>query len=158
MKTLLIIVSLLLAALSIEYTRKSVYVSNYISAQVIEADKLKSKALELEKVNRLLTKQHSAELLILRNDYESAISFAGNEYNGRLLQAEKRANYYRSLSETGRAGCNELEKRTTRYDKLIEEGRQLVIELRTTLELRTDQLSVVVKQLEVDRQLLRGGK
>lgn len=156
MKTLVVVLSLALALLSLEYARKSVRIANYKRDQALAVINLLDTVSIKEKENLRISREYAADLVILRNTYETTINSVNSEYNDRLLIMENRTQHYRDLSKAGGTRCEELADRTTRYDQLIEEGRQLVIELRAALELRTNQLTTAISQLEADRKLLKG--
>ena len=158
MKTIIIVLTILLSALALEYTRVSVSFSNYRLTQIEEQRKLLQVAADLEKEHAVATDRNSTQLTNIRSAYESTINSINNEYNDRMLNLQKRTEHYRSLSQTNSTGCTELADHRDRLDRLIEEGRYLVIELREELTVRNKQLKVALDQIQTDRQLLEGSR
>lgn len=83
-----------------------------------------------------------------RRQYEEDFNTLNVEYTTRMHNSEERATYYRSLSEGSESKYNHLIDHTSRLDKHIEEGRQLVIELRNHIVVRDTQIAELHKQLE----------
>lgn len=86
---------------------------------------------------------HANELAALRSDYARSLQ----------LSASRTAIYQRQAAG-GAAECSRLAGHTAELDRSLEEGRSLVRELRSALELRDQQLVQVGNQLLADRQLL----
>lgn len=122
--------------------------------QYRELVKLKDKVREIEDVNAENTRENTRRLEELRATYEDTITGMHVEYNDRMYELEDRAIYYRSLSETSSAECRDLSDIATRFDRNLEEGRRLVIELRERLLFREEQIRVIGRQMLADRQLL----
>ena len=158
MKTINVVLTILLSALALEYTRVSVSFSSYRLTQIEEQRKLLQVAADLEKEHAVATDRNSTQLTNIRSTYESTINSINNEYNDRMLNLQKRTEHYRSLSQTNSTGCTELADHRDRLDRLIEEGRYLVIELREELTVRNKQLKVALDQIQTDRQLLEGSR
>ena len=118
-------------------------------------DKLKG---EYDALNR----QHSYEVGALTTRLETAsknhedeLTRIGSDYAGRLQQSEKRASIYKRQAEGGTLECRSLASHAARLDESLEQGRQLVEELRSTVRLRDSQLIELGNQIKADRKLLQ---
>ena len=109
----------------------------------------------------VLNRQHSYEVGQLTNKlqtltagYQSELARITDEYAGRLQQSGKRAEVYKRQAEAGISECRGLASHAARLDNSLEEGRQLVEELRTTAKLRDNQIIELSNQIRADRKLL----
>lgn len=105
-------------------------------------------------------KAHAAETIKIKGDlaereqaYASDLARLGSEYAMRLRDSEQRATRYSALANSGPDQCRSLASYTAQLDGSLVEGRSVVEELRSTLELRDQQLRLVGSQLLSDRQL-----
>lgn len=115
---------------------------------------------EISKQNAL-SRQHSYEVGVLTNrlkeattSYETTISTITDNYTSRLQQSEKRASVYQRQANTGAIECRSLASHAAQLDSSLEQGRQLVEELRATIRLRDNQLTILGSQIQADRKLL----
>ena len=118
-------------------------------------DKLKG---EYDALNR----QHSYETGVLTSRLQTASQAHEDElarlndvYASRLQQSGKRAELYKRQAEAGAFECRSLASHATRLDESLEQGRQLVEELRSTVRLRDSQLIELGNQIRADRKLLQ---
>ena len=71
-------------------------------------------------------------------------------YERRLLDATARAEEYRRLSQACSAESYYLADHAARLDRTLEEGRQLVYELRATLGLREEEIKLLAAHIQND--------
>lgn len=128
--------------------------TDYKDRQSEETSKLVSKMNKLVHENNVLSQENTLELLELRKTYEASVNDLITEHTNRVRNLEKRSDYYRSMSQAGSVECGDLGDIATRLDRSLEEGRQLVVELRSRLGLREEQIRLIGKQLKADRHLL----
>jgi len=112
--------------------------SAYAQKERTNAEESNRAALALQKASD----DHQAELAALKRDYAQ-----------RLLDSQARAAIYQRQAASSPAECQRLASHTAELDRSLEEGRSLVRELRTALELRDQQLVQVGNQLLADRKL-----
>jgi hypothetical protein len=97
----------------------------------------------------------SNELINAKKKHDIAVSNLTADYERRLLLSADRAKFYQRQAEGGSAECGSLANHAGKLDTTLEEGRSLVTELRTTLELRDTQIKGLGDQIKNDRELLR---
>ena len=120
-------------------------------------DTLRDQYATLEAKARIDNQRNSDELAEKEKAYAVALVELQREYDGRLLQSDKRASYYQRLAKGGAVEQANLASYAARLDRSLEEGRRMVAELSATLRQRDDQLRAVSKQLENDRSLFMTG-
>lgn len=120
-------------------------------------DTLRDQYAALEAKARIDNQRNSDELAEKEKAYAVALVELQREYDGRLLQSNKRASYYQRLAKGGAVEQANLASHAARLDRSLEEGRRMVAELSATLRQRDDQLRAVSKQLENDRSLFMTG-
>lgn len=120
-------------------------------------DTLKDQYATLEAKARIDNQRNSDELAEKEKSHAVALVELRREYDGRLLQSDKRASYYQRLAKGGAVEQANLASHAARLDRSLEEGRRMVAELSATLRQRDDQLRAVSKQLENDRSLFMTG-
>ena len=120
-------------------------------------DTLKDQYATLESKVRIDNQRNSDELAEKGKSHAVALVELRREYDGRLLQSDKRASYYQRLAKGGAVEQANLASHAARLDRSLEEGRRMVAELSATLRQRDDQLRAVSKQLENDRSLFMTG-
>ena len=120
-------------------------------------DTLKDQYATLEAKARIDNQRNSDELAEKEKSHAVALVELRREYDGRLLQSNKRASYYQRLAKGGAVEQANLASHAARLDRSLEEGRRMVAELSATLRQRDDQLRAVSKQLENDRSLFMTG-
>ena len=105
-------------------------------------------------------RQHSTETFQIKGElneqerlHNLTVERLRSGYAVSVRNSEQRAASYRAITETGTDQCRSLAGYTARLDASIVEGRSVVEELRSTLELRDAQLKLVGSQLLSDRQL-----
>ena len=120
-------------------------------------DTLRDQYATLEAKARIDNQRNSDELAEKEKSHAVALVELRREYDGRLLQSDKRASYYQRLAKGGAVEQANLASHAARLDRSLEEGRRMVAELSATLRQRDDQLRAVSKQLENDRSLFMTG-
>ena len=120
-------------------------------------DTLRDQYATLEAKARIDNQRNSDELAEKEKSHAVALVELRREYDGRLLQSNKRASYYQRLAKGGAVEQANLASHAARLDRSLEEGRRMVAELSATLRQRDDQLRAVSKQLENDRSLFMTG-
>ena len=120
-------------------------------------DTLRDQYAALEAKARIDNQRNSDELAEKEKSHAVALVELRREYDGRLLQSNKRASYYQRLAKGGAVEQANLASHAARLDRSLEEGRRMVAELSATLRQRDDQLRAVSKQLENDRSLFMTG-
>ena len=110
----------------------------------------------------VLNRQHSYETGLLTSRLQAASQAHEDElarlnvvYASRLQQSNKRAEIYKRQAEAGTFECRNLASHAARLDESLEQGRQLVEELRSTVRLRDSQLIELGNQIKADRKLLQ---
>ena len=88
-----------------------------------------------------------------KNAYETRLGELGADTDRRLRLSETRASVYQRQAQGGEAERRNLASHAAKLDRALEEGRQLVAQLATTLRQRDDQLRAVSQQLINDRNL-----
>lgn len=129
-----------------------------VAAQSVAAAKLKQQIEDAESLHRTKEKESIHALAEARRIAEVAVANQRAEYERRVQQSSKRATEYMRMAEAGEAERGNLVRHTTELDRSLEEGRQLVQELRTVVELRDSQLTEVGQQLLQTRALLEAGE
>ena len=117
-------------------------------------DTLRDQYATLEAKARIDNQRNSDELAEKEKSHAVALVELRREYDGRLLQSDKRASYYQRLAKGGAVEQANLARHAAELDRAVEEGRRLVAELAATLRQRDDQLRAVSQQLINDRNLL----
>ena len=116
-------------------------------------DTLRDQYATLEAKARIDNQRNSDELAEKEKSHAVALVELRREYDGRLLQSDKRASYYQRLAKGGAVEQANLASHAARLDRSLEEGRRMVAELSETLRQRDDQLRAVSTQLKNDRSL-----
>lgn len=116
---------------------------------------------KLKGENDALSRQHmfevgqlQARLQTAKQSYEATLDSITSQYAGRLQQSENRAKVYQRQAEGGASECRSLASHAARLDSSLEQGRQLVEELRATVRLRDGQIIELSNQIRADRKLL----
>jgi tellurite resistance protein len=127
-----------------------------------EADR-QEQALVVARLNGQIAekeKAHVAETIKIKGDlaereraYAADLARLGSQYAVSLRDSEQRAARYLASADAGPDQCRSLAGYTAQLDGSLVEGRSVVEELRSTLELRDAQLRLVGSQLLSDRQL-----
>mgnify|MGYP003598865454 FL=1 len=120
-------------------------------------DTLKDQYATLEAKARIDNQRNSDELAEKEKTHAVALVELRREYDGRLLQSNKRASYYQRLAKGGAVEQANLASHAARLDRSLEEGRRMVAELSATIRQRDDQLRAVSTQLKNDRSLFMTG-
>lgn len=118
-------------------------------------NKIKGEYDELNRKHSYETGQLSARLQTAKQEYENELSAVKSDYAGRLQQSTKRADIYQRQAQAGTLECRSLASHAARLDSSLEEGRQLVAELRATVRLRDGQLIELSNQIRADRKLFK---
>ena len=120
-------------------------------------DTLRDQYATLEAKARIDNQRNSDELAEKEKSHAVALVELRREYDGRLLQSDKRASYYQRLAKGGAVEQATLASHAARLDRSLEEGRRMVAELSATLRQRDEQLRAVSTQLKNDRSLFMTG-
>lgn len=125
--------------------------STYKAQQKAVAEVYANSVMAIQKSKQADLDQAAVKLSEERKRYEERIATIGSEHASRLLDMEKRLDYYSSLSASTEVGdtCRNLATRTAGLDRSLEEGRQLVGELKEAVILRDKQLRETVNTLGV---------
>jgi hypothetical protein len=123
------------------------------AAQELVVRELRGQMREKERLHLAETDQIKGELNVQEASYRTALERLNAGYAVSVRDSEQRAARYRALAETGTDQCRSLASHTAQLDASLVEGRSVVEELRSTLELRDSQLRLVGSQLLSDRQL-----
>lgn len=123
------------------------------AAQQLVVAELTGQLQEKERLHRAETEEIKDRLHVQEATYNNAVQLIYAELDDGLRDSERRAAHYRALAETGTDQCRSLASHTAGLDASLVEGRSVVAELRSTLELRDSQLKLVGSQLLSDRQL-----
>ena len=109
----------------------------------------------------VLSRQHSYEVGMLtsrlqtaQSNYASELARISSNYDSRMQQSERRAKVYERQAGGNSLGCRNLASHAAKLDASLEQGRQLVEELRATVRLRDSQLIELGNQIRADRKLL----
>lgn len=146
----------------------TIYNKGYSSgSSAVQADWNKDKAVQQEALFqaseklRLQEQRHRQESQDISHDiaeatshYETIVASLNDEYGRRLLVSEQRASLYQSQAEAGAAQCRSLASHAAELDRSLEEGRRLVQEFGSTLELRDSQLRALGAQILADRKVI----
>ena len=120
-------------------------------------DTLRDQYATLEAKARIDNQRNSDEFAEKEKSHAVALVELRREYDGRLLQSDKRASYYQRLAKGGAVEQANLASHAARLDRSLEEGRRMVAELSATLRQRDEQLRAVSTQLKNDRSLFMTG-
>lgn len=74
------------------------------------------------------------ELKDAKQKHQTIVSDLRSEFSVRMLESENRGKIYRNRAEAAGAECRALAEHTTRLDRSLTEGRELVKEFRADLE------------------------
>ena len=121
-----------------------------------EADRLRESIRKKNTEHQIAQEEHMIELQKLRGNYENTINSLTSEYDGRLLDSEKRSNVYRERFTSTSTECEILAEHTSRLDRTLTEGRELVKRLREHIKQSELSYSEVIKYLINDRNHLNG--
>ncbi len=123
------------------------------AAQELVLAELRGQMIEKERLHLAETNEIKGQLHAQEASYSIAVQRIHADYAGSLRNSEQRAASYRASAESGADQCRSLASYTAQLDLSLVEGRSVVEELRSTLELRDSQLRLVGSQLLSDRQL-----
>lgn len=123
------------------------------AAQALVVAGLNGQLIEKERLHVAETTKIRSDLAGREAAYAADVSRLRADYAGRLLDSEQRATRYRAAADAGPDQCRSLASHAAQLDASLVEGRSVVEELRSTVELRDAQLRLVGSQLLSDRQL-----
>lgn len=129
-------------------------VLRYKQSQDDIVEQLRKQVAEEVEKNTKAAQENLVDMLEVQRIHEETIAGINSKYDSRMRELEKRTDYYRSMSETDASTCSDLRDIATRFDRRLEEGGELVRELRARLVLRDGQIEVLGKQIMADRLLL----
>lgn len=128
-----------------------------------EARSAAAEVIRLQGINTALTNQHALELgkvtrelQLSQDEHRQTLADSRNRFAQRLRSAEDRAVGYQRLSEASAAERTYLASHAAELDRSLEEGRQLVFELRQTLGLCEVRVSTLAQTIRADRALFEG--
>lgn len=111
------------------------------------------KVKEIETKNQKLLDETELALKSLRTQHEITLSQLGSDYNSRMRSMQERLERYSTIARDSTVEVRNLANHTARLDRSLEEGRQLVVELRAGIKLRDQRLVVVGELLQQERAL-----
>lgn len=114
---------------------------------------LKGQIQERERQHGKQVSEIRSELASAESRYAADLHRLAGVYDGRVRNSEQRAASYRASAEAGTAECRSLASYAAQLDFSLEEGRDVVEQLRSTLVFRDSQLKLLGDQLIADRQL-----
>lgn len=119
----------------------------------VQSEMLKTEEIHKKSLQEYIVKNDrlQKEIVDVKKDYEAKLRNINDEYSVRLSESEQRAKIYKRMSEQGECQSTDLSDYTTKLDRSLTEGRQVVKLLRETLELRDNQLRQLgehLKQME----------
>lgn len=121
----------------------------YKQAQTAKVLELETQYNEQEKKYQTETQALVQQISKSTEDFNKQLTNLKQSYADKLQQSEQRANLYKQMSDGSNNSRNNLATHTARLDRIIVEGRQLVAELRATIELRDQQLNQCGEQLKL---------
>lgn len=121
-----------------------------------ESDRLREAIRKKNKDHQIAQEEHLLEIQKLRGNYENTINSLTSEYDSRLLESEKRSSVYRERFTPTSTECGILAEHTSRLDRTLTEGRELVKRLREHIKQSELTYSEVIKYLIKDRNHLNG--
>lgn len=121
------------------------------------ADKIAADNLIKEADNRKRLEDISYELSEAKRVAAISLANQRTDYERRLRNSASRADYYFTMSQAGAAEQASLASHAARLDRAVEEGRYVVTDLRSVIELRDAQLIQLGKQILSDRALFASG-
>jgi hypothetical protein len=127
-------------------------------SQAIQAEiKNAYDAMAVQEVEHQKKQKEIADALAqVRTEHETTLASQRAVFDQRLLQSDRRAQVYQRQAQAGAAAQRDLASHAAQLDRALEEGRDLVRELGSTLGLRDHQLKLLGDQIRADRQLLEG--
>ena len=123
---------------------------------VDESDRLRESIRKKNTDHQIAQEEHLLEIQKLRGNYEITINSLTSEYDSRLLESEKRSSVYRERFAPTSTECEILAEHTSRLDRTLTEGRELVKRLREHIKQSELTYSEVIKYLINDRNHLNG--
>lgn len=121
-----------------------------------QSDKLRESLRKKNTEHQIAQEEHLLEIQKLRGNYENTINSLTSEYDSRLLESEKRSSLYRERFAPTSTECEILAEHTSRLDRTLTEGRELVKRLREHIKQSELTYSEVIKYLINDRNHLNG--
>lgn len=121
----------------------------YKQTQLIKTLELENKYREQEKVYSEKTQDLVQQISESQESFTKQLNAIEQSYSNKLLESERRANLYKQMSSSSNNSSISLADYTARLDRTIVQGRQLVKELRATIELRDQQLKQCGEQLKL---------
>ena len=117
---------------------------------------LKEEIRSQEHEHQIETTRITDELAEAKQKHTEELAAQQRYFDSRLLNSDKRANYYQRQAQGSAAERNDLASHAAQLDRSLEEGRQLVRELGETLRLREQELISLGQQIKADRNLFDG--
>lgn len=94
------------------------------------------------------------EIETIKTSYNNSINVVNKQSADRLLESERRSEYYRQQAKSCSTQSRDFAEYTTRLDRQLTEGISLVRELTELIKYRDSQLKLVGEQLKLDRELM----
>lgn len=107
-----------------------------------------------ENQHKQVSENISNEIAQASSEYETIVANLDSEYTIRLRNSEERSHSYQLAAESGAIERQRLASHAAELDRTLEEGRRLVEELRSSIELKDRQLRLLGSQIQADRSLL----
>lgn len=114
---------------------------------------IRNQIREKETIYNEHIQQINLELQKAQDKYEHDISSLTGSYDNELLKHKQRADLYQRIASAGEAKSKSLASYAARLDRSLTEGRQVVRELRTTLEQRDNQIKQLAEYIRTSRKL-----
>ena len=125
------------------------------TADLLEIQRIRDTYAALEAENRKQLVAVQKELQDAEANHQTELARITTEYDNRLRHSDTRAGVYKRQAEGGAVERSRLASHAAKLDRTLEEGRQLVAELRATVGLRDKQLESLAAQIRADRALLQ---
>ena len=126
-----------------------------------ETIRIQSEMLKVEEVHKKALQEYivknsnlQKEIIDVKKDYESKLRNINNEYSVRLSESEQRAKIYKRMSEQGKCQSSNLSDYTTRLDRSLTEGRDVVKQLRELVKLRDAQIQQIGNTYKAEHTLM----
>ena len=99
-----------------------------------------------------------SEMEKLQNEHKTVVSSLRLTFDDRLLESEKRSSIYRARAEHAGTECRSLAEHTSRLDRSLTEGRELVKEFREDLKQCRLMSEHLIDLIENDRNHFDGNR
>lgn len=118
-----------------------------------EVNRLQAVISNQEEKHRIENGTINKRLTDAKTTYDSELARLSGVYAQRLRDSQSRTQVYQRLAEGGATERDRLASHAAELDRSLEQGRQLVGELRITLGQRDEQIRALSQQIVNDRNL-----